>query len=122
MGLMGLAQLLACWHICRTLWILWTTLTRTNVSLFFLITVFLLSSLNDKDSVRAGNGKALEQQLGHLCMIGDIFQNHNSSNQSHLQHIVLIMAVGSSQMETVTKTAHANAARLLLSNIILQKP
>lgn len=48
--------------------------------IIFLITVFLLSSLNDKDSVRAGNGKALEQQLGHLCMIGDIFQNHNSSN------------------------------------------
>lgn len=47
--------------------------------IIFLITVFFfLSSLNDKDSVRAGNDKALEQQLGHLCMIGGIFQNHNS--------------------------------------------
>lgn len=83
--------------------------------------LFLLSCSTNKDSVRAGNEKALEEQWGHLCVIGGIFQKHNSSNQSHLQHIVLIMAVGSSQMETVTKTAHANAARLLLSNTIYCK-
>lgn len=77
--------------------------------------------LNGKDSVRAGDNKALEEQLGHPCVIGGIFQNNNSENQSHLQHIVLIMAVGSPQMETVTKTARANAARPLLSNTILQR-
>lgn len=88
--------------------------------IYFLITTFS-SCVNGKDSVRAGDGKALEEQLGHLCVIGGLFQNNNSENQSHLQHIVLIMAVGSPQMETVTETAHANAARPLLSNIILQR-
>lgn len=85
------------------------------------MTTFFLFRLNGKHGVRTGDDKALEEQLGRLCVIGGIFQNNNSENQSHLQHIVLIMAVGSPQMETVTKTAHANAARPLVSNIILQR-